>query len=67
MTNIPTISAILSNYNYARSLQKSIKSILEQTYNDFDIIIFDDGLTHRWRPITTDFGFAVTRACMPCP
>lgn len=43
MTNrIPTVSVILPNYNHAQFLKQRIDSILNQTYQDFELIILDD-------------------------
>lgn len=39
---MPTISVIIPNYNHALYLRKRIESILNQTYQDFEIIIMDD-------------------------
>ncbi len=36
------VSILLSSYNHANYLKKSIDSILNQTYNDFELIIVDD-------------------------
>ena len=40
---MPKISVLLSSYNHASYLKKSIDSILNQTYSDFELIIIDDG------------------------
>lgn len=37
-----TVSVIIPNYNHAPFLQQRIESVLEQTYQDFEIIILDD-------------------------
>lgn len=39
------ISVILPTYNRAKEIPKSIASILNQTYKDFELIIIDDGST----------------------
>lgn len=36
------VSVIIPNYNHARFLNERIQSILNQTYQDFEIIILDD-------------------------
>jgi glycosyltransferase involved in cell wall biosynthesis len=42
---IPTISCILPVYNGERYLQKSINSVIAQTFTDWELIIIDDGST----------------------
>ena len=37
------ISIILPVYNNEKTLEKCISSILSQTYNNFELIIIDDG------------------------
>lgn len=41
--NSPKISIILPTYNRAYIIEKAIQSVLKQTYQDFEIIIIDDG------------------------
>ena len=45
---MPKISVIMGIYNTKKKeyLEKSLKSILDQTYNDFEFIICDDGSTN---------------------
>lgn len=39
----PTISVVMSTYNRAEFLPRAVISILNQTYDDFEFIIIDDG------------------------
>lgn len=41
----PSVSIILATYNRAENLTDSIKSVLEQNYEDFELIVVDDGST----------------------
>ena len=40
---MPKISVIMPVYNKARYIEKTVNSILSQTYKDFEVIIVDDG------------------------
>ena len=42
---IPVVSVIIPNYNYALYLKKRIESILNQTYTDYELILLDDAST----------------------
>lgn len=39
---IPAISVLLSSYNHEKYVGKSIESVLNQTFQDFELIIVDD-------------------------
>ncbi len=39
---LPAVSVIIPNYNHALFLEERIESVLQQTYNNFEIIILDD-------------------------
>jgi hypothetical protein len=51
----PTASVIVPNYNHSRYLRKRIGSILEQTYQDFELILLDDGSTDESREILASY------------
>lgn len=38
----PRVSVIIPNYNHAKYLDQRIQSVLNQTYQDFEVIILDD-------------------------
>jgi len=48
---MPVISVAMPVFNGAQFLGEAIASILEQTYDDFELIISDDGSTDQSREI----------------
>src|ERR1700691_6171602 len=40
--NPPKVSVLIPTYNYARYLAEAIESVLEQDFQDFELLIVDD-------------------------
>lgn len=51
----PTISVIMSTFNDEQYIVKSVESILNQTYTDFEFLIADDGSTENTAEILKHF------------
>jgi len=49
------VSVVVPNYNHARYLQRRVESILEQTYQDFELILLDDCSTDNSREILASY------------
>lgn len=52
----PLVSVVIDNYNYADFLQQAIDSILNQTYENIELIVVDDGSTDGSREIIQTYG-----------
>lgn len=53
--NAPLISIIVPTYNRAHLLPRAIKSVLNQTYTNFELIIIDDGSTDDTEKVVRSF------------
>lgn len=47
MTITPRVSVLLAVYNGERHLEESLRSVLNQRFTDFELIVVDDGSTDR--------------------
>lgn len=45
MTKAPLFSVLIANYNNGSYIQETVNSILQQTYNNWEIVIVDDAST----------------------
>ena len=50
-----SVSVIVPNYNHARYLKQRIDSILDQTYQDFDLILLDDASSDDSREVLESY------------
>ena len=52
----PFFSVCILNYNYGRFLAAAIESVLAQDFQDYELIIVDDGSTDNSRAIIQEYG-----------
>lgn len=52
---MPKVSVIVPNYNHARFLRQRIDTILDQTFQDFELILLDDCSTDDSRSILSSY------------
>ncbi|MBQ0735327.1 glycosyltransferase family 2 protein [Aquimarina celericrescens] len=55
MVSTPLITVYITNYNYGKFIKKAIDSVLEQTLQDFELIIIDDGSVDNSKEIIEDY------------
>lgn len=56
----PVVTAVIPNYNYAGYLREAVDSVLDQTYENVEVIVVDDGSTDASREVIESYGERVT-------
>lgn len=54
---MPKVTVIIPNYNHARFLEKRILSVLNQTYQDFEVIYLDDASPDNSNQVFAKFAY----------
>ena len=58
----PHVSVLIPTYNGARFVAETIRSVLDQTYSDFELIVGDDGSADATVEIVRDLTYGDPRA-----
>jgi glycosyltransferase involved in cell wall biosynthesis len=53
--NKPVVSVIIPTYNRSRLIARAVKSVLDQTYKNFELIIVDDASTDNTEEVVSSF------------
>ncbi len=54
-SKFPQVSVVINSYNHASYVHQSIQSILDQSFQDFEIVVTDDGSTDGTPDVIKDF------------
>lgn len=55
-SHLPKVSIIINCYNSEKYLRETIESVLNQTYNNYELIIYDDASTDSTESIALNYG-----------
>jgi glycosyltransferase involved in cell wall biosynthesis len=55
MITPPTVSVLIPTYNYGRFLDEALQSVINQTYNDYEVIIVDNNSTDNTEQIVKKY------------
>src|ERR1700738_1594603 len=53
---MPRVSVIIPIYNGGATIERALKSVFEQTFTDFEIVVVDDGSTDDTPSVLARFG-----------
>jgi glycosyltransferase involved in cell wall biosynthesis len=62
---MPEVTVVVPAYNAQRFLGETLRSVLDQTFRDFEVLVVDDGSTDGTAAIVDDFGPPVRRIAQP--
>ena len=54
----PVVGVVIPTYNMSKFVGSAIKSVLNQSFQNFEILVVDDGSTDNTAEVLSDFGIA---------
>ena len=54
-THAPRVTVYIATYNYGKYLRQAVNSVLQQTYDPWELIIIDDGSTDETKEVLANF------------
>jgi glycosyltransferase involved in cell wall biosynthesis len=55
MSEVPKVSVVIATYNRANFLPETIESVLQQNFQDYELIVVDDGSTDATRTLLQSY------------
>ena len=55
MSQVPAVSVVIATYNRARFLAETVDSVLKQRFQDFELIVVDDGSSDETREVLAGY------------
>src|ERR1051325_8453881 len=56
MSQVPAVSVVIATYNRARLLAETLDSVLKQRFQDFELIVVDDGSSDDTGQVLAGYG-----------
>ena len=60
---MPVVSVIIPTYNHAMYIERTLESVFQQTYKNYEIIVIDDGSTDNTQEVIKSYENKITYIC----